>query len=161
MRCYGQSPNRANTHLDHSVQRITSPCAVADSTAASQRVTLEQKFIHEKSSRSLTPNHRNRKKFNPKNSSCHVLCRQSANRNKNGEAVSAKSANAGATPCATASNSDTTRRRQALERNDPVEANSSQYRPLISLLHRLWCNYFFLKEGIENRLVFRATIEPV
>jgi hypothetical protein len=31
----------------------------------------------------------------------------------------------------------------------------------ISVLHREWCNFFFLKDGIENRPVFRATIEPV
>jgi hypothetical protein len=37
----------------------------------------------------------------------------------------------------------------------------SLWRSRISVLHREWCNFFFLKDGIENRYVFRATIEPV
>ena len=28
------------------------------------------------------------------------------------------------------------------------------------VLHREWCNFFFLEEGLEKRLVFRANIEP-
>jgi hypothetical protein len=28
-------------------------------------------------------------------------------------------------------------------------------------LHKEWCNFIFLPEALENRLVFRATIEPV
>jgi hypothetical protein len=30
----------------------------------------------------------------------------------------------------------------------------------ILVLHREWCNFIFLEEGLEKRLVFRATIEP-
>jgi hypothetical protein len=29
------------------------------------------------------------------------------------------------------------------------------------VLHKEWCNFFFLGEGVESRPVFRATIEPV
>jgi hypothetical protein len=37
----------------------------------------------------------------------------------------------------------------------------SRRRSRISVLHREWCNFFFLKHELENRHVFRATIEPV
>jgi hypothetical protein len=34
-------------------------------------------------------------------------------------------------------------------------------RASISVLHKEWCNLFFLNYALENRPVFRATIEPV